>query len=82
MEISACSTMNCVFVDDERPPGKLFDLRFSPDGKLLAGGAWFELFVWASATGHCRSGLLRTAAKLCPWITALMGGSWQLSGKY
>jgi WD40 repeat protein len=35
----------------QRPPGRVFELRFSPDGKQLAGGAWFKLFLWTSATG-------------------------------
>jgi WD40 repeat protein len=36
----------------QRPPGKAFELRFSPDGKQLAGGRWFKLFLWTSATGE------------------------------
>jgi len=36
----------------QRPPGKIFELRFSPDGKQLAGGGWFKLFLWNSATGE------------------------------
>jgi len=36
----------------QRPPGKVFELRFSPDGKQLAGGGWFKLFLWNSATGE------------------------------
>jgi WD40 repeat protein len=35
----------------QRPPGRVFELRFSPDGKQLAGGGWFKLFLWTSATG-------------------------------
>jgi len=36
----------------QRPPGRVFELRFSPDGKQLAGGGWFKLFLWDSATGE------------------------------
>ncbi|MGB7934968.1 MAG: hypothetical protein WCH04_22665, partial [Gammaproteobacteria bacterium] len=36
----------------QRPPGRVFELRFSPDGKQLAGGGWFKLFLWTSATGE------------------------------
>jgi WD40 repeat protein len=36
----------------QRPPGKVFELRFSPDGKQLAGGGWFKLFLWSTATGE------------------------------
>jgi WD40 repeat protein len=36
----------------QRPPGRVFELRFSPDGKQLAGGGWFKLFLWISATGE------------------------------
>jgi WD40 repeat protein len=36
----------------QRPPGRVFELRFSPDGKQLAGGGWFKLFLWACATGQ------------------------------
>ena len=36
----------------QRPPGRVFELRFSPDGKQLAGGGWFKLFLWNSATGE------------------------------
>ena len=35
----------------QRPPGKVFELRFSPDGRWLAGGGWFRLFLWNTATG-------------------------------
>ncbi|MGH8719297.1 MAG: WD40 repeat domain-containing protein [Burkholderiales bacterium] len=31
------------------------DLRFSPDGKWLAAGGWFRLFVWNIANGEHRS---------------------------
>lgn len=31
------------------------DLRFSPDGKWLAGGGWFRMFVWHAETGERRS---------------------------
>ena len=34
------------------PPGKAFDLRFSPDGRQLAGGGWFRLFLWDLGTGE------------------------------
>ena len=36
----------------ETPPGKVFELRFSPDGRQLAGGGWFRLFLWNMATGE------------------------------
>lgn len=36
----------------QRPPGEVFELRFSPDGKQLAGGGWFKLFLWNTATGE------------------------------
>ncbi len=36
----------------QRPPGRVYELRFSPDGKQLAGGGWFKLFLWTSATGE------------------------------
>jgi WD40 repeat protein len=36
----------------QRPPGRVFELRFSPDGKQLAAGGWFKLFLWSSATGE------------------------------
>ncbi len=28
------------------PPGKAFEVAFSPDGGQLAGGGWFNLFFW------------------------------------
>jgi len=34
------------------PPGKAFGLRFSPDGRQLAGGGWFDIFLWSTATGQ------------------------------
>jgi hypothetical protein len=36
----------------EQPPGKVYELRFSPDGRQLAGGGWFKLFLWNVATGR------------------------------
>ena len=36
----------------QRPPGRVFELRFSPDSKQLAGGGWFKLCFWTSATGE------------------------------
>lgn len=30
----------------EKPPTDAFELRFSPDGKILAGGTWFKLLLW------------------------------------
>jgi WD40 repeat protein len=36
----------------QRPPGRVFELHFSPDGKQLAGGGWFKLFLWTPATGE------------------------------
>lgn len=36
----------------QRPAGRVFELRFSPDGRQLAGGGWFKLFLWTSATGE------------------------------
>jgi WD40 repeat protein len=28
------------------PPGRTFEVAFSPDGTQLAGGGWFKLFFW------------------------------------
>lgn len=36
----------------QRPPGRVFELRFSPDSKQIAGGGWFKLYLWISATGE------------------------------
>jgi WD40 repeat protein len=35
----------------QTPPGKSFELRFAPDGRQLAGGGWFRVFLWSPATG-------------------------------
>ena len=36
----------------ESPPGKAFELQFAPDGRQLAGGGWFRIFLWNMATGE------------------------------
>jgi WD40 repeat protein len=36
----------------QEPPGKTFGLRFSPDGRQLAGGGWFDIFLWSTETGQ------------------------------
>ena len=33
-------------------PGKSFGLRFAPDGRQLAGGGWFRVFLWSLDTGE------------------------------
>jgi len=35
----------------QTPPGKTFALRFAPDGGQLAGGGWFNVFLWSLAGG-------------------------------
>lgn len=35
----------------QTPPGKVFELRFAPDGRQLAGGGWFRVFLWSPASG-------------------------------
>jgi WD40 repeat protein len=35
----------------QTPPGKSFELRFSPDGQQIAGGGWFRIFLWSTASG-------------------------------
>jgi WD40 repeat protein len=35
----------------QAPPGKVFELRFSPDGRQLAGGGWFKVFLWSVTSG-------------------------------
>ncbi|NOR41675.1 MAG: hypothetical protein GQ537_10745 [Gammaproteobacteria bacterium] len=36
----------------QQPPGKTFGLRFSPDRQQLAGGGWFDIFLWSTTTGQ------------------------------
>ena len=38
--------------DLQMPPGKAFELRFSPDARELAGGGWFRLYLWDTASGE------------------------------
>lgn len=35
----------------QTPPGKSFGLRFAPDGRQLAGGGWFRVFLWSLDSG-------------------------------
>lgn len=35
----------------QTPPGKVFELRFAPDGRQLAGGGWFRVFLWSPESG-------------------------------
>ena len=36
----------------QTPPGKVRELRFSPDGRQLAGGGWFSIYLWSPETGE------------------------------
>jgi WD40 repeat protein len=36
----------------QRPSGRVYELRFSPDGRQLAGGGWFKLYLWTTATAE------------------------------
>ena len=36
----------------QTPPGKVRELRFSPDGQQLAGGGWFSIYLWSIETGE------------------------------
>jgi WD40 repeat protein len=36
----------------QTPPGKVRELRFSPDGQQLAGGGWFRIYLWSTVTGE------------------------------
>jgi len=36
----------------QTPPGKVFELRFAPDGNQLAGGGWYRVFLWSMASGE------------------------------
>ena len=36
----------------QSPPGRIFELRFSPDGRQLAGGSWFRIFLWTLPSGE------------------------------
>jgi WD40 repeat protein len=36
----------------QTPPGKVRELRFSPDGEQLAGGGWFSIYLWSTETGE------------------------------
>jgi WD40 repeat protein len=38
----------------ESPPRTALELRFSPDDRELAAGAWYNLFYWDLATGRLR----------------------------
>lgn len=38
----------------ESPPARALELRFSPDDRELAAGAWYRLFYWDLATGRLR----------------------------
>ena len=35
----------------QTPPGNVFELRFAPDGRQLAGGGWFRVFLWSPESG-------------------------------
>ena len=36
----------------QTPPGKVFELRFAPDGHQLAGGGWYRVFLWSTVSGE------------------------------
>lgn len=38
----------------DSPPATALAVRFSPDDRELAAGAWYRLFYWDLATGHVR----------------------------
>lgn len=39
----------------ESPPSAALELRFSPDDRELAAGAWYKVFYWDLATGGVRA---------------------------
>jgi WD40 repeat protein len=41
--------------DLDRAPRNALEIRFSPDGRQLAGGAWFKLLFWDVRRGHVRT---------------------------
>lgn len=36
----------------QSPSGRIFELRFSPDGRQLAGSSWFRIFLWNLPSGR------------------------------